>query len=225
VKIRTLPLALSIALVPIASSAEDNSLPPVIVVGPRLSAPAPAVSSKGEAEIAAQRSATSDTARLLQDVPGLSLYGAGGVSSLPAIHGLADDRLNIKVDGVEIAASCPNHMNSPLSYIDPSNVGSIRVFAGIAPVSAGGDSIGGAIVVEPTSPTFAEVRQGSIFKGEAGAFYRSNGNARGANLAAAYANESLNLTYTAATAKSDNYKAGGDFKTFAATGNPGHNLA
>ena len=37
--------------------------------------------------------ATSDTARLLQDIPGISLYGAGGVSSLPAIHGLADDRI------------------------------------------------------------------------------------------------------------------------------------
>ena len=40
------------------------------------------------------RVATSDSARLLQDVPGLSLYTAGGVSSLPAIRGLADDRLH-----------------------------------------------------------------------------------------------------------------------------------
>ena len=33
------------------------------------------------------------------------------VSSLPAIHGLADDRLRIKVDGMDLIASCPNHMN------------------------------------------------------------------------------------------------------------------
>ncbi|MBP6582723.1 MAG: TonB-dependent receptor, partial [Chromatiaceae bacterium] len=59
------------------------------------------------------RVGTSDTAKLLLEVPGVSLYGAGGVSSLPAIHGLADDRVRIKVDGMDLIASCPNHMNPP----------------------------------------------------------------------------------------------------------------
>jgi iron complex outermembrane receptor protein len=86
-------------------------------------------------------------------VPGVSLYGAGGVSSLPAIHGLADDRLRIKVDGMDLIASCPNHMNPPLSYLDPSNVGSLKVYAGITPVSVGGDSIGGTIVAETPAPS------------------------------------------------------------------------
>jgi iron complex outermembrane receptor protein len=57
-------------------------------------------------------------------VPGVSLYGAGGVSSLPVIHGLADDRLRIKLDGMDLIAACPNHMNPALSYIDPTQVGS-----------------------------------------------------------------------------------------------------
>ncbi|HOD75978.1 MAG TPA: hypothetical protein PKJ17_08120, partial [Syntrophorhabdaceae bacterium] len=39
-----------------------------------------------------------DLQSTLRDVPGVSLYGAGGVSSMPAIHGLADDRIRIKVD-------------------------------------------------------------------------------------------------------------------------------
>ena len=60
------------------------------------------------------RPATSDTATLLRNVPGVSLYGAGGVSSLPAIRGLADDRIRIKVDGMDLIASCPNHMNPAL---------------------------------------------------------------------------------------------------------------
>ncbi len=86
---------------------------------------------------------------LLRDVPGVSLYGAGGVSSMPVIHGLADDRLRItgRRHGSDLA-SCPNHMNPPLSYLDPSNVANVKVFAGITPVSVGGDSIGGAIVAE-----------------------------------------------------------------------------
>jgi iron complex outermembrane receptor protein len=32
----------------------------------------------------------------------VSLYGAGGVSSLPSVHGLADDRLRIQVDGMDL---------------------------------------------------------------------------------------------------------------------------
>jgi iron complex outermembrane receptor protein len=56
---------------------------------------APASTRVGEPDLAARRTSTSDSARLLQDVPGVSLYGAGGISSLPAIHGLADDRLRV----------------------------------------------------------------------------------------------------------------------------------
>src|SRR5690606_31261627 len=36
---------------------------------------------------------TSDTASLLRGTPGVSLNGAGGISSLPAIRGLGNDRL------------------------------------------------------------------------------------------------------------------------------------
>jgi iron complex outermembrane receptor protein len=86
----------------------------------------------------AARVGTSDTAKLLLQVPGVSLYGAGGVSSLPAIHGLADDRVRVKVDGMDLIASCPNHMNPPLSYLDPTAVGSLKVYAGIVPVSLAG---------------------------------------------------------------------------------------
>ncbi len=79
-----------------------------------------------ESGLASKRATTSDSASLLQDVPGVSLYGAGGISSLPAIHGLSDDRLRIQVDGMDLMASCPNHMNSVLSYIDPSKVATVK---------------------------------------------------------------------------------------------------
>ncbi|MCG2575656.1 TonB-dependent receptor [Dechloromonas sp. XY25] len=179
----------------------------------------------GSAEIAAQHAITRDTASLLRDVPGVSLYGAGGVSSLPAIHGLADDRLRITVDGMDFISSCPNHMNPPLSYLDPTNVAKIRVVAGIAPVSVGGDSIGGAIIAETLPPQFAAPGQGTLAKGEVGAFARSNNNAVGGNLAATLATENLSISYSGALAKADNYKAGGDFKRTTATGRSGHTLA
>ena len=176
------------------------------------------------ASLAPKLSATSDTASLLQDVPGLSLYGAGGVSSLPAIHGLADDRLRIKVDGMDLIASCPNHMNPALSYIDPTQVGLLKVYAGITPVSAGGDSIGGTIVAQTRAPEFAAPGQAAITKGEVGTFYRSNNKARGANVSATYATEQFNISYSGATSQADNYTAGGDFKNYDFTGRVGHTL-
>ncbi len=179
----------------------------------------------GAAEIAAQHAITRDAAALLRDVPGVSLYGAGGVSSLPVIHGLADDRLRITVDGMDFIASCPNHMNPPLSYLDPTNVAKIKVFAGITPVSVGGDSIGGAIVAETAAPQFAAPGQGLLTKGEIGAFYQSNNNAQGGNLSATLATEAFSISYTGALAKADNYTAGGDFKTRTSTGRLGHTLA
>lgn len=165
----------------------------------------------------------SDVASLLQEVPGVSFYGAGAVSSLPAIHGLADDRLRIKVDGMDFIAACPNHMNPALSYLDPSQVGALTVYAGISPVSVGGDSIGGSIVAETRAPEFAAPGE-RLVKGEVGAFYRSNNDARGVNASATVASESLSLSYTGAYSAADNYSAGGNFKNYTATGRAGHRL-
>lgn len=221
----TICVALAFAPGAFAAEATETTLPEVKVIGERIK-PLPALSDSalGGDNITHLRASTSDTAKLLDNQPGVSLYGAGGVSSLPVIHGMADDRVRVKMDGMDLIASCPNHMNSPLSYIDPSNVGSIKVYAGITPVSIGGDSIGGSIVVDSPVPVFAAPGQGSLTKGEVGAFYRSNGNAKGGNLSATYATESFNLTYSGATAESNNYKAGGNFKTRTDTGVTGHTL-
>ncbi len=125
---------------------------------------------------------------------------------------------------MDFIASCPNHMNPPLSYVDPTNVSKIKVYAGITPVSVGGDSIGGSIVVETRPPEFATAGQGNLYKGEIGTFYRSNGDASGANVSATAATESLSISYNGAIARADNYKASRNFKAFDATGQAGHNL-
>jgi len=200
--------------------ANEAAMPEVLVTAPKTGAS----SSVDAATLRASRATTSDSASLLRDVPGVSLYGAGGVSSLPVIHGLADDRNRIKLDGMDLIASCPNHMNPPLSYVDPSNVDSLQVYAGITPVSVGGDSIGGTIIANTHAPEFAAPGQGSITKGEIGAFYRSNNKAKGANVAATYATERVSLSYSGALSQADNYTAGNDFKTTTATGRTGHTL-
>ncbi len=219
-----LPLLIVIALAsPAIAQTPEVSLGSVEVTGVRDTSSASARTVEAST-LKALRPATSDTASLLRNVPGVSLYGAGGVSSLPSIRGLADDRLRIKVDGMDLIAACPNHMNPALSYLDPSNVGRLAVFAGVTPVSVGGDSIGGTIVAETPPPRFARAGEGSLVAGEIGAYYRSNGNASGGNIAAAYATESFSIAYAGATAESGNVSAGRDFKTSSVTGRPGHAL-
>ena len=211
-----------------AASGQDTPLLGEIVVSAQREELVPEPDTVGGVEVSRLRAATSDAASLLRDVPGVSLYGAGGTSSLPAIRGLADDRLRIKIDGMDLVASCPNHMNPPLSYLDPTNVSRLTVYSGITPVSVGGDSIGGTILAETEPPVFAEPEVGSLFTGEIGGFYRSNGNAKGGNVSLTAATDSISLRYTGAYAEAGNYTAGGDFKPDTAkgraTGRIGHTL-
>jgi len=227
----TLATAMSVALPvlslccaqALAQSQPVATLPTVTVNADKIT-PLPAATAVDQTRLSAKKATTSDTAALLSDIPGLSLNGAGGVSSLPAINGLSDDRLRIKVDGMDLIASCPNHMNPALSYIDPAQLGELTVYAGIAPVSAGGDSIGGSISATSRPPEFAAPGETPIMKGEVGIFYRSNNSASGVNLSATYATQAFHISYSGATSKADNYTAAQDFKTNPQTGRAGHTL-
>ncbi len=167
---------------------------------------------RDDRDITPIRPATSDTAALLRDVPGAYLNSAGGVSSLPAIHGLADDRLRIQLDGMSLISACANHMNPPLSYIDPTAVEELTVYPGITPVSVGGDSIGGTIIVKSRAPQFATGDQTSVVNAEVGTFYRSNGGSWGANASASAASQHVSIRYSGSVAQADNYHAARAFK-------------
>jgi len=215
-KLKRLSVCIALAFSSQAFADEAIVIPEVDITAKKIQAlPTLSGSTLNQSELTSARTRSSDTAALLDGQPGVSVFSAGGVSSLPAIHGMADDRVRVQVDGMDLIASCPNHMNSPLSYIDPSNVGSVNVFAGITPVSVGGDSIGGTIQVNSAAPQFA-ADGSTLLTGELGAFYRSNGQAKGGNLSATLANESFNIHYAGSTAQSDNYSAGSGFKTASA---------
>lgn len=204
--------------------ADSEQLMSTVEVSSQRLLPLPSVDAPAASTLAHSRASTADTASLLRDLPGVNLQGAGGTSSLPVLQGLADDRNRIKLDGMDLIASCPNHMNPPLSYIDPTRVGDIKVYAGISPVSLGGDSIGGTIVVQSRGPRFAA--PGDILStGELGAMYRSNGDAYRVNLGATLASERFSASYEGSQSASNNYRAAGDFKATMATGRTGHTLA
>jgi len=163
-------------------------------------------------DLRARQSSSSDTAKLLQSVPGVSGFSAGGFSTLPVIRGLESQRLGVTVDGVTIMSACPNDMNPPLSYTDPQTVQSIGVITGVSPVSSGGDSIGGIIAVETAPPQFARSGE-TLLTGEASAFYRSNGDGFGGAMSLTMANDVLSLTYNGSYTQADNFEGGGSHGT------------
>lgn len=189
---------LALGLQPFATmAAEENVLQPVVVRGPVASSPP-----------SARSLSTSDSASLLNNHSGAASYSGGGVSGLPALRGLADDRLKIRIDGAETTSACANHMNAPLSYIDPSQISKARVVAGIAPVSLGGDNIGGVIDVDSVPPAFAPAGEGLLTQGEMAYMSRSVDRSRALQLSAGVASETLSLQYSGALAKGESYRDG-----------------
>ena len=183
-------------------------------------------------KLADKQASTPDVAGLLADIPGVSVQQAGGVSGLPVVRGLADDRNKILLGGVDITSACANHMNPTLSYIDTVFVGRAEVLTGAIPVSKGGDSIGGTILVNPSEPVFAGRKASApagkpqrgklpvlaqddpalIFTGSVSAFYRSTD--RGTKIAgnATVATKNFSLNYAGAWARGDDYHAGNGAK-------------
>jgi iron complex outermembrane receptor protein len=229
---RAVRFAALLALAALEAAAQETAREPV--TGPQAgvaradpSAPAPeeivvtgyppqelsvATTLDDERGLASRRALVADSARLLQDVPGVTLNAAGGLSTLPAIHGLSDDRVRVQVDGMDVTSACPNHMNSPLSYISPKRVRTAIVVAGITPVSVGGNSLGGTIQVESSPPEFAADAGEVLAIGRAGAFYRSNGEGSGYDFGGVVAGRSVSLSYEESSARSHNYRAGGSFR-------------
>ena len=219
-----LSLAILLTLSAGAAGAAQTRLEPIMVDGAADRQAPGSTAVLDSADLQTRQRASGDAAALLLGVPGVSLNAAGGVSSLPALRGLADDRLRIKVDGMDLIATCPNHMNPPLSYLDPSSVQTLDVYAGVSPVSLGGDSIGGSIVARTLDPEFAAAGE-SLTNGKIGARYATNGDARRANLSLTHATDTASVNYTGSWAQANNYSAADDFKTTTATGRPGHTLA
>ncbi len=155
-----------------------------------------------------QRPASNDTAQLLKNAPGVSIYQAGGVSGLPSINGMNDDRVRVMLNGMVVSSACANHMNPPLSYTDPAQVGSIEVLSGVTPVSKGGDSLGGTVIVESPPPRFASTGGGVETHGSISGYYRSNGNGVSTSATASAASQNVAVNYSGAWSKAGNYDDG-----------------
>jgi len=205
---KPLALALSVTFASSPLWAQESTTEPVTVEVRATRYDADAVVAGQELNL--QRAANVDSATLMTNVSGLNFQIGGAVSSIPVIRGLADDRINVVLDGVDAIASCPNHMNTPLSFVDPSNLKSLQVFKSLKPVSVGFNSIGGAIVASTGQPQFA-AEGTQLVTGNMGGFYSTNNQNIGANLSVTAATDWLSLTYTGSTSSANNYTAGKSF--------------
>lgn len=217
--------ALLAALAPLPVLAAETTpveLPVVVVTG--RSTPADVALSADD--IARVGVTTPDSARLLAGQPGVSLKTGGAISSLPVLNGLADDRVRVLVDGMSLTAACPNHMNPPLSYVAPGRIQSIEAIAGVTPVSLGGDSIGGTIVVEPAEPAFAAKPGEEVVTGRVSTSYRSNGDGITVSGDTTVATDRLSVGYAGSWSRTLDYEGGGPNRTVRATEseNYDHNL-
>ena len=117
-----------------------------------------------------------DLANWLASVPGANINSNGPVTGIAQYRGLYGDRVSATLDGHILIGAGPNAMDTPLSYSTPLIVDSMTVYRGIAPVTAGMSTLGGAIDVkmrkaeisnQPTLQSFGDVQTG----------YRSNNDA------------------------------------------------
>jgi iron complex outermembrane receptor protein len=192
----TLVVALFISVS--AYAAEDTQFAEITIDVPTI---------KREDPLAAGRLGSGDTAKLLSDQPGVSLNTGGGMSSLPAIHGMADDRIKQLVDGMPITSACANHMNPAMSYAAPTNVASVGVIAGLTPVSMGGDSIAGTISVKSPAPVFSTTGK-TLASGSLSGFYRSINHGSTVAAQANVASDSTSLSYSGSVDRASSYKDG-----------------
>ncbi len=89
-----------------------------------------------------------DTAEVLKTVPGANVNKNGPLTGIAQYRGMYGPRVNVQVDGLNVAPAGPNWMDPPLSHLAPAQLKSIKVIRGISPVAAGAESIGGTITTK-----------------------------------------------------------------------------
>ncbi|RMD52168.1 MAG: TonB-dependent receptor, partial [Nitrospirae bacterium] len=113
----------------------------------------------------------SDTAKILKKIPGANVNSNGPLTGIPVRRGqsFSSGRVNVLVDGMYLAPACANYMDTPLSHISPTEVESIEVTRGIAPVSSGIETFDGSILVKSSKGHFGKKKLMPEFHGSASA--------------------------------------------------------
>lgn len=96
-------------------------------------------------ELAQTLDVAPDTASILKKVVGANVVSNGPLTGIAQYRGMSRFRVSTQINGSIISAGGPNWMDPPLSYAPVAHLESIEVLRGITSVSAGAETIGGAI--------------------------------------------------------------------------------
>ena len=118
-----------------------------------------------------------DLADWLTSVPGANINSNGPITGIAQYRGLYGDRVAASLDGHPVIGAGPNAMDTPLSYSTPLIVDSMTVYRGIAPVSAGINTLGGAVEVKMRKAETMNSEDTAV-SGDIQAGYRSNNSAK-----------------------------------------------
>ena len=103
-----------------------------------------------------------DSGTLLKSLPGANINSNGPITGIAQYRGLYGDRVAVTMDKETVMSGGPNAMDAPLSYAPPLLLESLALTAGITPVSASQESVGGHITATLDRGDFADTKAGEI---------------------------------------------------------------
>ncbi len=148
---------------------------------------------------------SADAAAMVRNLPGAAIVRNGSQTGILQLRGLSGDRVGVRVDGMTITPACPNHMDPPLHYAHPSGGDLVEMFAGISPVSVGGDQIGGSLSMKSAAPAFSE-DQSILTKGALGASFLGSQDAAMLNADLTLANADASVRYRGSAVTADDLR-------------------
>lgn len=164
-----------------------------------------AASEESPLALPAKPNSVADSAEQLKNLPGANINRNGPLTSIAQYRGMYSDRVNVLVDGIRISQAGPNSMDSPLSYIAASQLDSLTLYRGIAPVSSGIETIGGTIAANSKKASFGN-NDDFIFSGQATSGFVHNNDSYQLGLNAALSNQNHRIGLHGSRDKGDDQR-------------------
>ncbi|WP_114238249.1 TonB-dependent copper receptor [Dyella sp. C9] len=170
---RALALAVGLALATPALASDplpqdSKTLTPVVVTATMQDSPLTVVTDPKQPR---QPVPASDGADFLKSIPGFSTIRKGGSNGDPLLRGMSGSRLNILIDGGQIAGGCPSRMDPPTAYIAPQLYDRVTIIKGPETVLYGPGNSAGVVLFDREFNRYTEPTVGgdaSLLFGSAG---------------------------------------------------------
>ncbi|MCG6118265.1 MAG: TonB-dependent receptor [Aquimonas sp.] len=182
-----LALLISLSLMTHSATAAEGDtrarLPNIVVLGEAPPAPGEAALNRESLS----EGAAADLAEVLRGISGVAAARMGGHGLEPSIRGQSQGQINVRLDGMELHGACPNRMDPPTAFAQPSSIDRVVVHKGVQTLRNGPGGSGGAILIERGLPGQSEGLQGRVTldAGDNGAMWQAAADlaARGETLA------------------------------------------